>query len=187
MAQAQRNYLRAPVNDEILYLCDGYALKGKCSNISEGGVLLSELGKVPSNSEFSVLIPLIQYPEFSKLGPQKVLSVERSSFDIEIIRVKVNIVRSFEGKSEVEKILIKNIGAQFVDLGKADEVLILSFVTTFTKNLVHLLTLFESQSSKGANIPYIRKLAELLGYDGSSKLALLRQKVLHDYQSLESL
>lgn len=184
---AQRSFLRAPVNDEILYLCDGYVLKGKCSNISEGGVLLSELGKVPEKSEFSVLIPLVQYPEFSKLGPQKVISVERASFDIEIIRVKVNVVRSFEGKSEVEKILIKNIGAQFVNLAGADRILIVDFVSTFTKNLVYLLTLFESQSSKGANISYIRKLADLLGYDGSLKLPLLRQKVLHDYQSLESL
>jgi len=184
---AQRTYLRAPVNDEILYLCDGYVLKGKCSNISEGGVLLSELGKVPEKKEFSVLIPLIQYPEFSKLGPQKVISVERASFDIEIIRAQVSVVRSFEGKSEVEKILIKNIGAQFVNLEGADKVLIIDFVNTFTKNLIHLLTLFESQSSKGANIAYIRKLADLLGYDGSAKLPVLRQRVLHDYQSLESL
>ncbi|EQC50563.1 PilZ domain-containing protein [Bacteriovorax sp. DB6_IX] len=187
MAHSQRNFLRAPVNDEILYLCDGYVLKGMCSNISEGGVLLSQLGKVPEQKEFSVLIPLIQYPEFSKIGPQKIISVERSSFDIEIIRAKVNVVRSFEGKSEVEKILIKNIGAQFVTLTGADKVLIVDFVNTFTKNLIHLLTLFESQSSKGANISYIRKIAELLGYDGGAKLPLLRQRVLHDYQSLESL
>ena len=138
---SQRQYLRAPVNDEILYICDDYVLKGNCVNISQGGVLLSELGMVPDKTKFSALIPLIQYPEFSKLNSQKVLSLERSSFEVEIIRVQVDIVRSFEGMSDVDKILMKNIGARFSDLASFDETMIQSFVETFAKNLIHLLTL----------------------------------------------
>ena len=33
----------------------------------------------------------------------------------------------------------------------------------------------------------IRNCARFLGYDHNEKLSILRQKVLHDYQSLESL
>lgn len=187
MAIAQRHHLRAPVNDEILYLCDEYVLKGRCINISEGGILLSELGKVPEQSVFEVLIPLIQYPEFSKLNSQKVLGLERTSFNVEIIRVGVDIIRCFSGMSEVQKILTKSIGAKFSNLASADEALIKSFVHIFSRNLIHLLTLFESQSSRGINLVYLRKLANLLGYDGNAKLPILRQRVLHDYQSLDSL
>lgn len=184
---AQRRHLRAPVNDDILYICDDFVLSGRCVNISEGGLLLSELGKVPEERQFEILMPLIQYPEFSKLSSQKVIGIERSSFETEIIRAKVDVVRSFEGMSEVQKILMKSIGTKFVQLGTADKALVQSFVQTFAKNLVFLLTLFESKSAKGVNVVYLRKIADLLGYESTLKLPLLRQKVLHDYQSLESL
>lgn len=186
--RSNRVHLRAPVNDELLYLCDGYVLKCLCSNISEGGVLLSQIGRVPSSSsKISILVPLIQYPEFSKLSQGRVIGIERSAFDIEIIRAQVDIVRSFEGKSEVEKILMKHIGAKFTNLAEKDLYLIQSFVTTFSKNIIFLLTQFQNMGSKSTNIPYIRKLASLLGYDGSLKMPLLRQQVIHDYQSIESL
>lgn len=185
-SRSKRVYLRAPVNDELLYLCDDYVLKGVCSNISEGGVLLSHLGRVPTKNEFAVLVPLIQYPDFSKLSTQKIMGIERSSFEIEIIRARVNVVRSFEGKSEVEKILMKNIGASFINLDAKELLLIQGFVSSFAKNIVYLLTLFQNHQGKNVNIPYIRKVASLLGYDGGAKFPVLRQQVLHDYQSLES-
>ena len=179
-----RAHLRAPVFDDIVYVCDDYVLKGSCENISQGGVLLKEIGKVPVNLTFPILLPLVQYPEFSKLSNKKVLSVERSSFNVEVVRATVTIVRSFKGKSEVEKVLMKSFGGQFVALGEADSILISDYVQTYAKNLVHLLSLFESHSSKASNIAYLRKVASLLGYDGQEKLAVLRQKVLHDYQSV---
>lgn len=185
--RSNRVHLRSPVNDELLYLCDGVVLKGVCENVSEGGVLLSRLGLVPSNKTFSILLPLIQYPEFSKISPQRIMGIERTSFDIEIIRAKVNIVRSFEGKSEVEKILMKNIGAKFVDLAEKDLYMIQGYVQNFTQNIIYLLTQFQNAGSKTTNIPYLRKMASLLGYDGNLKFPILRQKILHDYQSLESL
>lgn len=182
-----RVHLRAPVNDELLYLCDGIVMKGLCTNISEGGVLLSQLGRVPKSPNISIILPLIQYPEFSKLSPQKISSIERSAFDIEIIRAQISVVRSYEGKTEVEKILMKNIGAKFTTLAEKDLYLIQSFVQTFSRNIIFLLTQFQNMGTKSTNIPYIRKLASLLGYDGSLKFPVLRQQVLHDYQSIESL
>ena len=180
----QRHYLRAPVQDEIVYVCDEYVLKGKCVNISIGGLLLSDLGRVPDSNMFSILLPLIQYPDFGKTSHKKTLAMDRSSLEIEIVRANVEIVRSFEGHSDIEKVLVNNFGTRFTHLESVDKSLILSFVQTFTKNLIHLLTLFESHGSRGANIAYLRKVSSLLGYNGQAKLAVLRQEVLHDYQSL---
>lgn len=187
MSRSNREYLRAPVNQEILYLCDEDVIKGTCANISEGGVLLNHLGRVPAQSTFSAMVPIIQYPEFSKLSSQKLISIERNAFDIEVIRCKFTIVRSFEGMSEVEKILLNSIGASFESLTSGENALIKSYVETFSRNMIYLLTQFENSSKKNGNIIHLRKTAALLGYDSSIKLPLLRQKVLHDYQSLESL
>jgi hypothetical protein len=183
----QRQYLRAPVQDEILYVCDNFVLKGRCDNISVGGALLSDLSRVPEDKSFHILMPLIQYPEFGKSNNRKIITLERSSLEVEVIRAQVEIVRSFDGQSDVDKIFIKNIGTRFSELSSHDEALIISFVKTFTKNLVHLLSLFETHGSKGSNIAYLRKVASLLGYDSNAKLAVLRQEVLHDYQSLVEL
>lgn len=181
---SKRAHLRAPIFDEVVYVCDDYVLKGRCENVSEGGALFTEMSRVPDNLTFPILIPLVQYPEFSKLSPKKILSVERSSFDLLVVRAVVNIVRSFKGKSEVEKILMKSFGAKFVSIEETDASLIKDYVTIYAKNIVHLLSLFESHSSKGSNIAYLRKVASLLGYDGQVKLSVLRQSVLHDYQSI---
>ena len=62
---------------------------------------------------------------------------------------------------------------------------IADYVTTFTKNTVYLLTLFESSSQH--QIELIRMISTFLGYKADEKLPALRQKVLHDYQSLEGL
>ena len=59
------------------------------------------------------------------------------------------------------------------------------YVANFAKNTIHLLTLFESHSQHQAEL--IRIISGLLGYRPDEKLSVLRQKVLHDYQSLEGL
>ncbi|AYF45349.1 MULTISPECIES: PilZ domain-containing protein [Halobacteriovorax] len=187
MSRSNRQYLRAPVNQEMLYLCDDYVLKAKCSNISEGGMLISDMGRVPEKSRFHTMISLIQYPEFSKLSTQKLLSIDHSAFDIEVLRCEVDVVRSFEGLSEVEKILLPSIGAKFSEVSSGNMALIKAYVQTFSKNMIYLLTQFENSSKKKGNIVQLRKTAALLGYDSSLKIPLLRAKVLHDYQSLESL
>ncbi len=187
MSRANRQHLRAPVNQEMLYLCDDYVLKGRCSNISEGGMLITDMGRVPSSTRFHTMVSLIQYPEFSKLSSQKLISIDHSAFDIEVIRCEVDVIRSFDGLSEVEKILLPSIGAKFSHVTSGNMALIRSYVTTFSKNMIYLLTQFENSSKKNGNIVHLRKTASLLGYDSDMKLPLLRAKVLHDYQSLESL
>ena len=51
------------------------------------------------------------------------------------------------------------------------------------KNIIFLLGLFQ----KSSQVEALRNVAKMLGYNDQEKLTLLRQKVLHGYQSLESL
>ncbi len=182
-----RRHLRAPVYDDILYSCGEYVLAGKCRNISEGGLLLSELSLVPDEKEFKVLLPITQYPDFAKLSIGRILMLERDHLDKEVLKVKITVMRSFAGLSEVDKILLTSIGASFSGLSHLDQELIKAYVQTYTKNIVYLLSLFENNDRKKTNNSLIRKVSEILGYDSQMKMALLRLKVLHDYQSLESL
>ena len=182
-----RQYLRAPVYDDVLYECDDYVLSGRCMNISEGGLLLSDLGLVPENKEFKVILPLTQYPDFAKLSIGRILMLERDHVEKEIVKVPVRVERSFEGMNEVQKILLTSIGASFKKLEHFEREFVRAYVETYTKNIVYLLSLFENNDRKKSNNTLIRKVADLLGYDSEMKISLLRLKILHDYQSLESL
>ncbi len=181
-----RQHLRAPVYDDVLYECDNYVLSGRCMNISEGGLLLSELGLVPESKEFKVILPLTQYPDFAKLSVGRILMLERNHVEKEIIKIQVKVERSFEGMSDVQKILLTSIGVSFKKLEHFEREFVKAYVETYTKNIVYLLSLFENNDRKKSNNALIRKVASLLGYDSELKISLLRLKILHDYQSLES-
>ena len=183
----RRAHLRAPINDHLLYKCKNYVLTGYCSNISEGGLLIRHLSLVPEEREFEVMIPLTSYPDFSKMNIGKLLSTTRDVFERDVITATVSLVRSFEGLNEVERTLQTSIGVRMTDMSRESKNLISSYVSTYSKNIIYLLGLFEHNDRKTSSVALIRKTSELLGYDSEEKMLLLRLKILHDYQSLESL
>lgn len=182
----KRRHIRAPLRNFFLYDTENHVHKGKTLNISEGGILLSELPLMPKESVVKMVLDIPQYPDISKLGTETVLNMkDYRDFGRKIIKLKAKIVRNFKGMSEVEKIFVDNIGCQFVDETEENKVIIKDYVTQYARNIVHLLNLFEGSSQSAPE--HVRKVAYILGYRNIEKLALLRQKILHDYQSLESL
>lgn len=183
----KREFLRAPLKTQSLYIMEDYALKAQILNISEGGVLLDHLPSVPPVKAIPLMFSLIDYPEFSLLHPDILLGLETTQLEKKVIRMKARIVRSFEGFSEVDKIFATKIGCEFVNPEPIEKQLISKYVSRYGKNLIYYLGLFEGRGQKADRIKLLRKTAELLGYDGSEQIAKLRLSALHDYQSLESM
>lgn len=183
----RRKHLRAPLKTEFLFENEGHVFKGRTSNISEGGILLSSLPCIPKANLIHMMIDLPYIPELQGLQSKNILQLKKESFDRQIIRLSGRIVRSFEAESEVDQIFETNIGCQFLNLSDDVETSIRDYVSRCSRNTIYLLSLFEQVNVKASNLDFIRRVAYLLGYNESSKMATLRQKVLHDYHSLESL
>ncbi len=183
----QRKHIRAPLKSEALYIDENSVFKARTLNISEGGILLSELPHVPEINAIPMMVALIHYPKLGTLSPEKIKSLNTDSFSRSIIKLKARMVRTFEGKSTVEKLFLTHIGCELYPLSEDTQKEIVDYVNTFAKNTVYLLSLFESNHHKKEQVELVRKVAEILGYDSTMAMPLLRLKVLHDYQSLESL
>ncbi|MAF78750.1 MAG: hypothetical protein CME60_11350, partial [Halobacteriovoraceae bacterium] len=139
----QRAHLRAPLKTDALYILDEYVLKANLLNISEGGILLDNLPRVPDISAIPLMFPLVDYPEFSQLHSDILLALNIHQLEKRVIRAKARIVRSFEGQSEVDKVFVTKIGCQFVVCSDEDRHLISQYVTRYAKNLIYYLGLFE--------------------------------------------
>ncbi|OUR96448.1 hypothetical protein A9Q84_08835 [Halobacteriovorax marinus] len=183
----KRKHLRSPLPTVALYQSDCYVFKAHALNISEGGVLLENLPSIPEISAIPLLLSLPQFPELSSLSNENVLQVEVNELEAKVLRVKARIVRQFEGMTAVDQIFVTRIGCEFVNVSDDSIFEIKEYVSTFAKNTIFLLNLFESHGNNESKKTVLRHVAKLLGYDQEQKLSLLRQKVLHDYQSLESL
>jgi hypothetical protein len=180
----QRAFLRAPLKTFSLYQDDDYVLKARLINISEGGVLIENLPHIPEVPAIPLVLDLPHVPDLLSMPSNQILHIKTSELDRDIIRIKARIARQFEAESEVDKLFVKKIGCEFVKADEDERDKIREYVARFTRNIVYLLNQFESSNK---NLSVLRKTAEILGYDGEERVSFLRQKVLHDYQSLESL
>ena len=96
------------------------------------------------------------------------------------------IIRTFKGISSVDKVFVQRIGCLFVDLTDGNRKIIQDFIRSVAKKMEYILGLFESfDNNDEKNINAIRMMAGILGYDVDQDIRFLRQKLLHDYQSLK--
>ena len=186
-SKLQRKYLRAPLKSVCLYVDGEHVLKARVLNISEGGILLSELPHIPEINSLPLAIDLVQFPRLQGLTHEQIKVLNVSEFDRVVLKTKARMVRTFEGQSNVDKIFVNFIGCEFFNPTTDFKVAVFQYVETFAKNTVYLLSLFESLGNRTEQLELLRSVAHLLGYDRRMKIPLLRAKVLHDYQSLESL
>ena len=187
-SRLQRKFLRAPLKSTVLYVDDGeHVFKARILNISEGGVLLSELPYVPEINSLPLAINVIEYPRFQGMTLEEIKQLSVDDFSRKILKTKVRLVRTFGNQSNVDRVFINFIGCEFYNPDPEFKAAIFRYVETFAKNTVYLLSLFESLGNRVEQLEMLRSVAHLLGYDRRMKVPLLRAKVLHDYQSLESL
>lgn len=184
---SKRKYIRAPFRSVCLYVDGDIVLKARTNNISERGILLSEVPRIPILNPFPLMLILTEYPRFQSLQFEDLKKMTIDDFPQQVVKVRAQLTRSFEGESGIDKIFNKFIGCELVNLDEKFDKLIKNYVETYTKNIVYLLSLFESLGNKTEQLEALRNIAHFLGHDRRMKIPLLRAKVLHDYQSLESL
>jgi hypothetical protein len=183
----QRKFLRAPLKSVCLYVDGEHVFKARVLNISEGGVLLSDLPHIPEINSLPLAIDLLQFPRLQTLTLEQLKVLNTDEFPRVILKTKARMVRTFEGQSSVDKIFVNFIGCEFYNPEADFKIAVFQYVETFARNTVYLLSLFESLGNRTEQLELLRTVAHLLGYDRRMKIPLLRAKVLHDYQSLESL
>ena len=183
----QRKHLRAPLKSTALYVDGEHVFKARVLNVSEGGLLLSELPHIPEINLLPIAINLINYPRFQGMTLDEVKQLSVDDFSRVIIKTQVRMMRSYENQNKVDLVFINFIGCLFYNPGPSFKIAILTYVETFAKNAVYLLSLFETLVARPEQAELLKTIAHLLGYDRRMKLPLLRSKVLHDYQSLGSL
>ncbi len=183
----QRKYLRAPLKSTTLYVDGEHVFKARVLNISEGGILLSDLPHIPEVNSLPIAIALFQFPRLQTMTIDELKVLNTDEFPRTILKTKARMVRSFEGQSNVDKVFVNFIGCEFYNPTTEFKMAVFQYVETFAKNTVYLLSLFESLGNRTEQLELLRTVAHLLGYDRRMKIPLLRAKVLHDYQSLESL
>lgn len=183
----RRAHLRAPLNTGVLYVDGDYVYRCGVDNISEGGILLTEIPHIPEINAIPLMLCLPRFPEFSTCSHESLIASSVKDFPMDIVRVRAKMVRQFDKKAELDAIFTKNVGCQFILPNETTKELIASYVRVMAKNTIFLLGLFEQKTKNEHNLKLIRKVSGLLGHREDEKLSLLRLKVLHDYQSLESL
>lgn len=183
----QRKFLRAPLKSICLYVDGEHVFKARVLNISEGGILLCDLPHIPEINSLPLAIDLLQIPRLQSMTLEQLKLLNADDFPRTILKTKARMVRSFEGQSSVDKIFVNFIGCEFYNPTTEFKMAVFQYVEAFARNTVYLLSLFESLGNRTEQLEMLRTVAHILGYDRRMKIPLLRAKVLHDYQSLESL
>ena len=179
----KRRYLRAPLNNECLIKVGKELLKGEVSNISEGGLLLKEFQVLPHDKQFSVFMEIPALPDFTKISTNELLDLGRGSFEFDIVGTIVEVKRSKLNESSNTY----EFGCEFADIRREAQEKINEYVRNFGVNIVFSLTLFEQGTHRSEVKVLIKKCVELLNYSNGMSMAKIREQLLHDYQSLESL
>ncbi len=179
----RRRYLRAPLHTNFLYKDLNCVSKGKIENISEGGALLSLSGNLDDKVPFRIYIDLPEVPNFSNMPISEIYSLGKESFKHHVFHAEMAMRRATENNGSY----MKRAGCEFVNIEIDDLKAISLYVQNYASSIVFVLSLFEQGVHRKDVHDLIRKTLGLLNYPETEKLAELRQKLLHDYQSLESL
>ena len=96
----QRKSLRAPLKSTALYVDGEHVFKARVLNLSEGGVLLSELPHIPEINTLPIAINLIQYPRFQGMSLDELKQFSIDDFSRIILKTKVKMMRTFENQNK---------------------------------------------------------------------------------------
>jgi hypothetical protein len=181
----QRTYLRAPHREEILYVENEFVFKAATINISEGGLLLEEVGHFPESDLIPFMLRLKQYPYLKNYTLDKLESYSQGTYGASVIRFKASLVRKIALNTAVDKVLASRIGLKIQEISPFDKARVSNYVDVFASNLIYLQVLIDTLHADKNNLKKVRIIAKILGYSGIKKMSQLRKTVEHDYKSLQ--
>ncbi len=185
MKDYQRRHLRAPYREDILFADGPYVLKARAMNISEGGLLLSEIPSIPGNDEVPVIFALSKLPVLKNFSLLKLQTFTHEIFSRQVIRAMVRIVRREQLATNLESIFKVRVGLEFVRVSEQDARCLEEFVANFTANLIFLQTLIDSFNTDDETRQKARTMARIMGYGETDRIAELRATVTADYKGLQ--
>lgn len=181
----QRTYLRAPYKKDVLFVDEDFVFKAQTLNISEGGLLLDQVGYFPGEKTLNFMIEIPEFPLFKNFTLEKLQNFSHDNVVSRVIRLSAKMVRSTKIDSVVDGAFASRIGLSIVDLKPTDQLKISNYVEKFSSNLVYLQVLIDSLTTDESQIKKIRLISEYLGYSNQMKVSYLRKLVEMDYKSLQ--
>ena len=185
MKSYQRRHLRAPFKEVILYSDGVHFLKGRATNISEGGMLIGELPSIPRTEIITLVISLPHVEALKNLTTLQLKTFSAELFKSDVFTVKARLVRREELAGDVSSVFNSRFGLEFVEINEKNCKKIETYVSHFSANLISLQTLIDLYNYDEETKKRARALANLLGYDQNEKIATLRAQINHDYKSLQ--
>jgi hypothetical protein len=181
----QRKYLRAPFKDHVLYVSDDFVFKATAINISEGGMLLDQVGHFPEGGVMPFMVNLAQLPLFKNYNLERMQAYSLDNMSYKTIRFQAKLIRNLGVTTKVDGLFTSRIGLQIEEISPFDQAKVSSYIDNFSSNLIYLQVLIDSINSDKNNIEKIRLLSRILGYGKNFKISYLRKIVEHDYKSLQ--
>lgn len=185
MKSYQRRHLRAPFKEMILYSDGVNLLRGKATNISEGGMLIGELPSIPSKDIITIIISLPHVESLKNLSLLQLKTFNSEIFRTDTFSVKARMVRREELSQDVSSIFQTRFGMEFTEIKEKHRKKIETYVSNFSANLITLQTLIDLYNYDEETKKRARALARILGYDEDEKVSTLRALITHDYRSLQ--
>ncbi|MBT4790368.1 MAG: hypothetical protein HON90_02255, partial [Halobacteriovoraceae bacterium] len=174
----QRKYLRAPFTQDVLYGDGGFVHKAKALNLSEGGILLSELGCIPADECISFMFQLPRYSLFKNFHLEDLRQVNREQLETSTIRFNAHMVRKpGNTPSATEGVFSPKVGFEIKEIAPIYQKYIYEYVDVFSSNLIYMQVLIDTLQSDQTNLPKLRLLSHILGYDQNDKVAYLRKVI----------
>lgn len=184
-ASYQREHLRAPYKQEVLYSSDDFVFKAHALNISEGGMLLDQIPNFPQGDSVPLMIGLPVHPFFKNFTLEKLKSFSSDLFTTKMVRLRCKVVRTVKASSEVDQVFSSRIAVKFTHIDPIVQKMISEYVDIFASNLIFLQVLIDNLNTDPQNLEKLRLLSQILGYEPDMKMAMLRKTVIQDYQSLQ--
>jgi hypothetical protein len=181
----KRTALRSPMKSNFLFCLGNTVGKSKTLNISQGGLLMEEIPGIKVGDVFPIMVEMPKIPILSLIPEKKIYHLDPIKFERGIIRTEVEVVRNFKGQTSFKGGEIGQMGGKFFQMPKMLEGEINDYVISFRKNVVYILNIIVDLGQGKRQMPLLKHISFLLGYEVQDNISLLRQKVLHDYQSLE--
>lgn len=171
----KRKHLRVKIAGDMIFSADNNVFKVKMVNISEGGVLISDIPYFPEHDVCAYLeIPKI--PKLYKFSDNQLNYYHPNLTPIDVVSSKIEILRR---TGEVDDYFM-DVAGKFTSMSNKDSELIAGHVIGFAENLVYLVT--ELQNSN--NSPRIKKIAKLIGIGEFGSYDELKTEVEQLYSSL---
>ena len=185
MKSYQRRHLRAPFKGDVLYSDGVNFLKAKCLNISEGGMLITELPSIPETEILNLIICLPHIESLKNLSTLQLKTFNHEHFQSNAFSIQAKLVRRVELSQDISSVFNHSFGLEFLSIREVNRRKIEFYVKNFAANLITLQTLIDLYNYDEETKKKARALAAVLGYDENAKIAALSSQVNQDYKSLQ--